>query len=327
MTPSCLPFTPWPAVIGFVCAMAAELKSGESVYAQMVSGGAAQVRTGVRMCECANVRTGRFISRCGMCPGADAALGATTKARKPFASCPAEPCWGGLAWVTVPSLAVLSSLSLPSTPCPPHVRRVPHAGAHCDRGGGPGLLRARRPPGKLGVVMHNEIQAFSGIHTARLGYESATFALGGHSWVLCHTTLHVRGEAHAGATHWKLARRTVCLPVLVAQWACTSAVGCPSLNVRRLVSAQALTGPYQCEPLRTWQEWHPCDPADAFVAAATKCFTLQVPWDRLFGKDKKPAEFGPFTPVAEIINGRAAMIGIALLILFEGAGPYAFFLN
>ncbi len=54
---------------------------------------------------------------------------------------------------------------------------------------------------------------------------------------------------------------------------------------------------------------------------------LQVPWDRLFGKDKQPAEFGPFTPVAEIINGRAAMIGIALLILFEGAGPYAFFLN
>ncbi len=46
MTLSCLGSSLWPTVIGFVCAIAAELKSGESMYAQMVSGGAAQVRTG-----------------------------------------------------------------------------------------------------------------------------------------------------------------------------------------------------------------------------------------------------------------------------------------
>ena len=53
---------------------------------------------------------------------------------------------------------------------------------------------------------------------------------------------------------------------------------------------------------------------------------MQVPWDKVFGKDKAPAEFGPFTATAEIINGRAAMLGIAVILFFEGAGNSAFFL-
>eukprot|EP00798_Chlamydomonas_sp_ICE-L_P025048 gene25048-biopygen19498 len=34
-------------------------------------------------------------------------------------------------------------------------------------------------------------------------------------------------------------------------------------------------------------------------------------------KSKKPEAYGPFTPNAELINGRAAMIGFASLIVFE----------
>ncbi|KXZ42377.1 hypothetical protein GPECTOR_154g68 [Gonium pectorale] len=54
-----------------------------------------------------------------------------------------------------------------------------------------------------------------------------------------------------------------------------------------------------------------------------------TPLDRVFNKDTRqpPAEFGPFTPLAEVINGRAAMVGLAALLFFEGAGSTAFFLN
>lgn len=52
----------------------------------------------------------------------------------------------------------------------------------------------------------------------------------------------------------------------------------------------------------------------------------QLPWDTVFGQDKKPAEFGPFNTYAELINGRAAMIGLGAIIFLEGAGGTAFFL-
>jgi len=52
----------------------------------------------------------------------------------------------------------------------------------------------------------------------------------------------------------------------------------------------------------------------------------QVPWDKVFGKDKTPQAFGPFTAQAELSNGRAAMLGLTALILLEGAGSTAFFL-
>ena len=35
--------------------------------------------------------------------------------------------------------------------------------------------------------------------------------------------------------------------------------------------------------------------------------------------------FGPFTREAEMLNGRAAMVGMGTLLLVEGLGPDAFF--
>lgn len=64
----------------------------------------------------------------------------------------------------------------------------------------------------------------------------------------------------------------------------------------------------------------------AITVASFAPAVRQVPWDKMFGKDKTPAEFGPFTATAEIINGRAAMLGIAIIMFFEGAGNSAFFL-
>lgn len=42
-------------------------------------------------------------------------------------------------------------------------------------------------------------------------------------------------------------------------------------------------------------------------------------------KNAKPEAFGPFTPVAEMTNGRAAMLGIFSLLLVEGARHAALF--
>ncbi|KAF6257888.1 early light-inducible protein [Scenedesmus sp. NREL 46B-D3] len=47
---------------------------------------------------------------------------------------------------------------------------------------------------------------------------------------------------------------------------------------------------------------------------------------QVFGKDKAPASFGPFTPTAELINGRAAMLGLAALFFIEGTSGQPFFL-
>ncbi|GIL55815.1 hypothetical protein Vafri_11170 [Volvox africanus] len=53
-----------------------------------------------------------------------------------------------------------------------------------------------------------------------------------------------------------------------------------------------------------------------------------VPLDEVFNKaPKQVKEWGPFTAAAEALNGRLAMLGIALLLFFEGAGSTAFFLN
>ncbi|WIA13714.1 hypothetical protein OEZ85_007267 [Tetradesmus obliquus] len=52
----------------------------------------------------------------------------------------------------------------------------------------------------------------------------------------------------------------------------------------------------------------------------------QIPFDKVFGKDKAPATFGPFTQAAELINGRAAMLGLAALFFIEGTGGQPFFL-
>merc|ERR1719181_749157 len=42
-------------------------------------------------------------------------------------------------------------------------------------------------------------------------------------------------------------------------------------------------------------------------------------------KGAKEEEFGPLTPKAELLNGRAAMIGFALLLVLEGSSGSAFF--
>ncbi len=42
-------------------------------------------------------------------------------------------------------------------------------------------------------------------------------------------------------------------------------------------------------------------------------------------QNKKPEAFGPFTPNAELINGRAAMIGFAALLAFEATQGAALF--
>lgn len=56
-------------------------------------------------------------------------------------------------------------------------------------------------------------------------------------------------------------------------------------------------------------------------------WSLQVPMDEVFNKNaKKIKEFGPFGVQAEISNGRAAMIGLALMLLLEGTSGAAFFL-
>jgi hypothetical protein len=63
------------------------------------------------------------------------------------------------------------------------------------------------------------------------------------------------------------------------------------------------------------------------AAAAAATFPLpQIPFDKVFGKDKTPASFGPFTQTAELINGRAAMLGLAALFFIEGTAGQPFFL-
>lgn len=52
----------------------------------------------------------------------------------------------------------------------------------------------------------------------------------------------------------------------------------------------------------------------------------QVPWDKVFGKDKAPASLGPFTPDAELRNGRAAMLGLLALLFIEGSSSQGFFM-
>jgi hypothetical protein len=51
-----------------------------------------------------------------------------------------------------------------------------------------------------------------------------------------------------------------------------------------------------------------------------------VPWDKVFGKDKAPASLGPFTPDAELRNGRAAMLGLLALLFIEGSSSQGFFM-
>jgi hypothetical protein len=53
---------------------------------------------------------------------------------------------------------------------------------------------------------------------------------------------------------------------------------------------------------------------------------LQVPWDKVFGKDKAPASLGPFTADAELRNGRAAMLGLLALLFIEGSSSQGFFM-
>lgn len=43
------------------------------------------------------------------------------------------------------------------------------------------------------------------------------------------------------------------------------------------------------------------------------------------GLDTAPSAFGPFTPFAETVNGRAAMVGIIALIAVEAAKGSALF--
>lgn len=62
-----------------------------------------------------------------------------------------------------------------------------------------------------------------------------------------------------------------------------------------------------------------------FVVVASLAPTLLgVPVDKVFGKDKDPVKFGPFTVDAELRNGRLAMAAFALLLLLEGGSSQAF---
>ncbi|KAF8057135.1 RH3A [Scenedesmus sp. PABB004] len=52
-----------------------------------------------------------------------------------------------------------------------------------------------------------------------------------------------------------------------------------------------------------------------------------VPLADVFNKGAgAPKSFGPFTPAAELINGRAAMLGLMALVFIEGTGQQPFFL-
>jgi hypothetical protein len=62
-------------------------------------------------------------------------------------------------------------------------------------------------------------------------------------------------------------------------------------------------------------------------ASPTRPDPQGAPLDEVFNKaPKKVKEWGPFGLAAEALNGRLAMIGIALLLFFEGAGSSAFFM-
>eukprot|EP00198_Chlamydomonas_reinhardtii_P004874 XP_001694210.1 predicted protein [Chlamydomonas reinhardtii] len=67
----------------------------------------------------------------------------------------------------------------------------------------------------------------------------------------------------------------------------------------------------------------------AVVTLASFAPAFRAPLDAVFNKvaPKQLKEFGPFTAGAEMLNGRLAMAGLGLMLFFEGASPYAFFMN
>ncbi|KAF5831425.1 hypothetical protein DUNSADRAFT_13160 [Dunaliella salina] len=63
------------------------------------------------------------------------------------------------------------------------------------------------------------------------------------------------------------------------------------------------------------------------IASFAPAIVRGVPMDECFNKDpKKEKSVGPFNANAEIRNGRAAMVGIALILLLEGGSGTAFFI-
>ncbi|KAJ9529878.1 hypothetical protein QJQ45_022311 [Haematococcus lacustris] len=96
--------------------------------------------------------------------------------------------------------------------------------------------------------------------------------------------------------------------------------------------APALRGVRQALPVHPQQ--HPVPPTAAATAATAAAagehsigLTQRVPMAEVFNKEpKKQKAWGPFAPDAELINGRAAMVGIATIILLEGTSGTAFFL-
>uniref|UniRef100_A0A7S3VKI7 Uncharacterized protein n=1 Tax=Dunaliella tertiolecta TaxID=3047 RepID=A0A7S3VKI7_DUNTE len=63
------------------------------------------------------------------------------------------------------------------------------------------------------------------------------------------------------------------------------------------------------------------------IASFAPAIARGVPMDECFNKDpKKEKSVGPFNANAEIRNGRAAMVGIALILLLEGGSGTAFFI-
>ncbi len=62
------------------------------------------------------------------------------------------------------------------------------------------------------------------------------------------------------------------------------------------------------------------------IAASFAPALLGTPLDRALGAGKEPTSLGPFTPLAERLNGRAAMLGLAALFFIEGTGGQPFFL-
>jgi hypothetical protein len=64
-----------------------------------------------------------------------------------------------------------------------------------------------------------------------------------------------------------------------------------------------------------------CEPTGAILAAAMFAVASLVP----VVQGAKREAFGPFSPAAEMLNGRAAMIGFAALLVVEGLKGSALF--
>jgi hypothetical protein len=83
-------------------------------------------------------------------------------------------------------------------------------------------------------------------------------------------------------------------------------------------------GPQPCRqhPSRRAAPHAPTHPRQPTPSPCPQPITME----KVFGKDKAPASLGPFNANAELINGRAAMLGLMAMLFLEGASTNAFFM-